>query len=131
MPLAPVGNVVPAHILGNGHNSGKLLCSALDCVILIFNNLLGVTPCKFSTTSACAVPAVKLQNWGSKCTNLSCNGCHGKEKDSRIWLGFLRNLLFFLNFFFVGICFCYSYFHFITFFLFFQEKDHRKRKGVI
>lgn len=44
MHLAPVGNVVPAHILGNGHNSGKLLCSALDCVICIFNNLPGVTP---------------------------------------------------------------------------------------
>lgn len=60
MLLAPVGNVVPAHILGNGHNSGKLLCSALNCVICIFNNLLAVTLCKFSTTGACAVTAVKL-----------------------------------------------------------------------
>lgn len=86
--LAPVGSVVPAHILGNGHNSGKLLCSALDCVICIFNNLLGVAPCKFSTTGVCAVTAVQLQNWVRKCTNLSCNGCHCKERDSRIGLGF-------------------------------------------
>lgn len=34
MLLAPVGNVVPVHILGNGHNSGKLLCSALDSVFV-------------------------------------------------------------------------------------------------
>lgn len=44
MDLAPVGSVVPARILGSSHNSGKLLCSALNCVICIFNNLLGVTP---------------------------------------------------------------------------------------
>lgn len=60
MPLAPVGNVVPAHILGNDHNSGKLLCSTVDCIICIFNNILSVTTCKFSTTGACAVTTVKL-----------------------------------------------------------------------
>lgn len=85
MHLTIVSNVVPACILGNSYNSGKLLCFMLDYVICILNNLLGVTQCKPSSTGTYVVTAVNDRIRQESWANLSCKGCHWKAIGSRIW----------------------------------------------